>query len=101
MKIVTMVDKRPRLREHPYRAFCHDNVQINTASNGVHATHAFIRLMKFANVAWNALSLLGIYSGVMLCKFRSRAFLSIIKRSLARYCCRESADFRERAEAVA
>lgn len=49
MKDVTLVDKRIRLRGHPCRALCHDNVQTNTVLNGVHATHVFIRLMKFVN----------------------------------------------------
>lgn len=73
-----------RLHRHPRCALCHDNVQSNTALNegglAAQRTH-FSRVYPVNEIRKRSQSPFGIYSGVMLCKFRSCTFLSIIKRS--------------------
>lgn len=86
-----------RLHGHSRRALCHDNVQSNTAFNegGLAAQHThFSRIYPVNEIRERPqrTSLpFGIYSGVMLCKFRS--FLSIIKCSWHDIVCQENPHF--------
>jgi len=79
--------ERERLHGHSHHALCHDNVQSNTALNegglAAQRTHfSRIYLVNEIREPPQCTSLpFGIYSDVVLCKFRSRTFLSIIKCS--------------------